>query len=241
MREVVAAEAAVQEQLGDVILKVPYSFPFPFLNYYLYGYEHYFTAYAQYPEVIERDFSACADYCVLANRAAAKAFRQAAWPPYARLDHDMASAGGTLVSIDSLERLWFPHFTRAIEPLIRAGVRAIWHCDGNLMDMVPRLIDAGVRGFQGFEYEHGMDYEKICRMKTREGDPLLIIGGVSVTTTLPFGTPDDVRREIHWLVDNGPEGNLMLGCSSSIAPGVPWPNLKALVDGFKHYRLHGRT
>jgi hypothetical protein len=38
----------------------------------------------------------------------------------------------------------------------------IWHCDGNLMQMVPRLLDVGLRGFRGFPYEDGMDYEKIC-------------------------------------------------------------------------------
>jgi len=71
----------------------------------------------------------------------------------------------------------------------------IWHCDGNLMDMVPRLLEVGIRGFQGFQYEDGMDYEKICRMKDREGRDLIIIAGVSVTRTLPHGTPADVKRE----------------------------------------------
>ena len=72
----------------------------------------------------------------------------------------------------------------------------IWHCDGNLMQMVPRLLDAGLHGFQGFQYENGMDYERICQMKSCEGDSLIIIAGVSVTRTLPQGTPDDVRREM---------------------------------------------
>jgi len=234
-------EADTQAALGKVMLKVPYSFPFPVLDYGIYGYEHYFTAYAVYPEVVEQAFAACADYCVLANRAAATLFRERKLLPYARLDHDMASAGGTLVDVTSLDRLWFPHFARSIAPLIDAGVRAIWHCDGNLMQMVPRLIEAGIQGFQGFEYEHGMDYTRICRMKTRDGNPLLIVAGVSVTRTLPHGTPSDVRKEMAWLVENGPKDNLVLGCSSSIVPGVPWPNLEALVEGFHHYRTTARA
>ena len=35
--------------------------------------------------------------------------------------------------IRSLDRIWFPHFARSIQPLLDAGVRLIWHCDGNLM------------------------------------------------------------------------------------------------------------
>jgi len=123
---------------------------------------------------------------------------------------------------------------------VRANIRMIWHCDGNLMQMVPRLLAAGIKGFQGFQYECSMDYNAICRMHAHDGDDLLIIAGVSVTQTLPYGTPDDVRQEMRWLVERGPQRGLFLGCSSSIAPGVPWKNLQTLVEGFWHYRTHGR-
>jgi uroporphyrinogen decarboxylase len=123
---------------------------------------------------------------------------------------------------------------------VDAGVKLVWHCDGNLSEMVPRLLECGLAGFQGFQYEFNMDYEKICKMKTRDGQPLLIVGGVSVTQTLPHGTPDDVKKQLRWLVDNGPKTGLFLACSSSIAPGVPWENLKTLVEGFKYYRERGR-
>jgi hypothetical protein len=116
----------------------------------------------------------------------------------------------------------------------------IWHCDGNLMAMVPRLLDAGLHGFQGFQYEDGMAYPRICAMTTRDGDPLVIIAGVSVTRTLPHGTPDDVRKELRWLVEHGPRSGLFLGASSSIAPGVPWENLAAMVEGFHYFRENGR-
>jgi hypothetical protein len=32
----------------------------------------------------------------------------------------------------------------------------------------------------------------------------------------------------------------MLGCSSSVAPGVPLENIKALLEGFAYYRENGR-
>lgn len=146
-----------------------------------------------------------------------------------------------LVDVQTLDKLWFPHFARSIQPLLDAGIRLIWHCDGNLMAMVPRLLEVGLSGFQGFQYEDGMDYEKICGMSDRNGDPLFIIAGVSVTTTLPHGQPADVKRQIEWLVERGPKVGLMLGCSSSIAPGVPLENIKTLIAGLKYYRAHGRT
>ena len=77
-------------------------------------------------------------------------------------------------------------------------------------------------------------------MKTRSGEGLIIQGGVSVTRTLPHGTPEDVRKELAWLVKEGPRTGLFLGASSSVAPGVPWENLKAFVEGLAYYRTHGR-
>jgi hypothetical protein len=78
-------------------------------------------------------------------------------------------------------------------------------------------------------------------MKTRDGEDLIIIGGVSVTRTLPFGAPADVRRELAWLVERGPKTGLFLGGSSSITPGVPWENMQTLIEGLAHYRLRGRS
>ncbi len=242
VRRRIAGELDVQNLFGMNMLKGPYGgfFSFPGFLYGHYGYANYFMAYALYPEVIERGFQIHADMSEVHNRIAARAIIEGGLPKLLRLDHDMADSRGMLVDIKTLDKMWFPHFARSIQPLLDAGVRLIWHCDGNLMDMVPRLLECGLGGFQGFQYEDGMDYEKICRMKTRDGDDLFIIAGVSVTTTLPHGKPDDVRRQMDWLVANGPKVGLMLGCSSSIAPGVPLENIKALIEGFRHYREHGR-
>jgi len=239
--DILAGEAAIQAKLGPDILKSGFEFiHFPGLAYSLYGYTHYFMAVALYPDVIERHFALQADLGVLQNRAAARAYREGRLAPLFRLDHDIADSRGTLMSPRTLDRLWLPHFARSLEPMLETDVRMIWHCDGNLMQMVPRLLDAGVRGFQGFQYEDGMDYERICAMKTRDGDPLVIIGGVSVTRTLPFGSPADVKRELAWLVECGPKAGLFLGGSSSIAPGTPWENIETLVEGLKYYQSHGR-
>lgn len=233
-------ETGIQDRFGPDILKTGHGKRFPALRYGAYGYENYFMAYALFPDVMEKDFSLQADLAMRRSEATVKAYETAGLPPLFRLDHDMADGRGTLVDIKSLDEIWFPHFDRSIAPLVKAGVNLIWHCDGNLMDMVPRLLDCGLRGFQGFQYEYGMDYEKICRMKSRDGESLLIIGGVSVTTTLPKGTPDDVKKELKWLVENGPEVGLILGGTSSITPGTPYENIKTLVEGFDHYRQHGR-
>lgn len=241
VKQILDSEMSIQQKLGDSILKTGYGFIyFPHFRYTTYGYENYLMAYALYPEVMEKDFSLQADFMLLNNRAAARAYKEGNLPPVYRLDHDMADSRGTLVNIKTLDKIWFPHFARCLEPMLKTDVQMIWHCDGNLMEMVPRLLDVGLKGFQGFQYECGMDYEKICKMKTKEGDDLLIIAGVSVTTTLPLGTPDDIKTQMKWLVDNGPKTGLFLAGTSSITPGVPWENIKTFVEGLNYYRVYGR-
>ena len=237
-----ASEADLQTRLGPNVLKIPYGWGrFPCFAYGEYGYEHYFSAYALYPDVIERHFRLQADLAATVNRAVAAAWTEAGLPAMLRLDHDMADSRGILVRPSSLDQLWFPHFASSIEPLRRAGIRLVWHCDGNVSDMVSGLIECGVSGFQGFQYECGVDYPALCRRRASDGSSLLIFAGVSVTRTLPYGSPTDVRREVDWLVDNGPATGLFLATSSSVAPGVPYENLLAMRDAFRHYQTVGRS
>ena len=242
MDKLIQEERRVQAEFGPAILKVPYGgfFSLPGFAYGHYGYEAYFMAYALYPEVMEKHYKLSADLAVKRNILSAKAILKGKLPKVLRLDHDMADSRGTLVREETLDKIWFPHLRRALEPLLNAGIRLLWHCDGNLMKMVPRLIESGISGFQGFQYEDGMDYVKICRMKDRNGGPLMIWAGVSVTRTLPMGKPADVTKEMKFLVENGPPVGLVLGGSSSVAPGVPIANIRAMIEGRKYYLKHGR-
>ena len=241
VKAVVEHETGVQREIGPDILKCGYahmSFP-PFL-YYLYGYEHYFSAYALYPEIIDRVFALQGDLSYLKNKAAVKAFVQADLPLYHRLDHDMADGKGVLVDVKTLERAWVPAFIKAISPAAEAGFTLLWHCDGNLMKLIPYLLEAGVNGFQGFQYEFGMDYPYICALKAKDGKSMVIQAGVSVTRELPMGTPGDVRRQVNELVEHGPKTGLFLGISSSCVPGTPYENICAAIEGMQHYKTHGR-
>ena len=236
----IKAETEVQDFFGPNMLKVPYIFNFPVLRYGRYGYVNYFMAYALFPEIMELDFKLQAELAAKTNATKARAIVDGNLPRVIRLDHDMADSRGTLVDIHSLDKIWFPNLEKSIQPFLDAGIRLIWHCDGNLMEMVPRLIKAGISGFQGFQYEDGMDYEKICRMTDRDGNPLMIWAGVSVTRTLPLGTTADVKTEMKWLVDHGPKTGLFLGGSSSITPGTNRENIKTMLEGLKYYRENGR-
>lgn len=241
VQSIINQESQSQHLLGSDILKTGHGqLMFPHLLYTLYGYEPFFTAYALYPDVIDRLFSLQADLALLQNQAIVAAYQRSGRPLYHRLDHDMADSRGLLVSLKSLQRSWLPHFYRSLQPAVQAGFRLVWHCDGNLMALITDLLECGVNGFQGFQYEDGMDYVAICSLKAQNGDPLLIQAGISVTRELPMGKPADIKRQIDFLVENGPKTGLFLSLSSSCTPGTPWENIKTAVEGMQYYLQHGR-
>lgn len=241
VHSIINQEKLIQEKLGETVVKSGYGYiRFPTLSYGYYGYENYFMSYLLYPEINEKLFSLQADYAELHNKAAARAIVEGNLPLLYRLDHDMADSRGLLVSMKSLEKLWLPHFYRSLKDVLKTGINLIWHCDGNLMELIPYLIDCGIKGFQGFQYESGMDYPKICKMRAKDGDTLIIVAGVSVTEVLPKGSIDSLKQHMKFLVENGPETGLFLAASSSITPGTNRENVLAFIEGLKYYREHGR-
>jgi len=125
-----------------------------------------------------------------------------------------------------------------VAPLIANDIRIIWHCDGNVLPILPSLIEIGVSGLQGFQEEAGVYFAKLVPLKSRWGRPLILWGCVSVTTTLPFGSPEDVRAAVRRSYQlAGPGRGFGLASTSSIMPEVPDENIDAL---YLYGREYGR-
>jgi uroporphyrinogen decarboxylase len=74
-----------------------------------------------------------------------------------------------------------------------------------------------------------------AELKTLAGDRLCFEGGVSVQTTLPFGTPQDVREEVEHLIHTlGKGGGYILGPSHWIQAGTPVENILTMFETALH-------
>jgi hypothetical protein len=60
---------------------------------------------------------------------------------------------------------YFPHLDHALQPLVDAGFKLIWHSDGNMNDMIGPLIDIGRAGFQGFQEECGTLIKDVAKRR----------------------------------------------------------------------------
>ena len=104
--------------------------------------------------------------------------------------------------------------------------------------IVDDLIDCGVSGFQGFQEETGFDIGEIAEKRVRAGRKPLLLAGLSVDRVLPFGSVDDVEKEVERIIDTaGPGGGLAVGTANTAGPDCPDANLEAL---YRHPHAYTR-
>ena len=142
---------------------------------------------------------------------------------------DIAGQHGLLMAIPLWQEFIQPCHIAINQVIHDFGVRVIYHSDGAVMDGVPGLLEMGIDVLEALQFDaEGMDAQ---RLKALYGERLSFAGGISVQSTLPFGTPEDVRAEVHERVRVlGTNGGYLLGPSHAIQGGTPAENVLALFD-----------
>jgi len=226
--EFVAEFKASQSRCGDIVWcpadwgMIPNA-----LWYHEFGYESALMTLALYPDCYRKLILVSAARGRQRVILRARAIREGISPRAILTGEDLCSQQGPLVSPDYLRREYFPLLEYTFEPLLEVGAKIVWHCDGGYRDLLDDVLACGASGLQGFQRECGMELEWIVDKRTRNGDPLLIFGPMSVTTTLPHGTPEDVRAEVHRAMDLcRDKASLVFFTSNTINPDVPLENLQ---------------
>ena len=227
-----------QEDLGSNILCLPSCDSTTFTWYMEFGYESYLVAIALYPEIMKKLFRYSAEEARLRNMVRVELVRQKQLPPFFFTGQDICGGEGPMVSPGTLSSIYFPNLLHAIEPLVEIGAEIIWHSDGYIIPIVDELIACGVSGFQGFQEETGFDIREIAARPVRSGRKPLLLAGLSVDKTLPFGGVADVEKEVERIIDTvGSGGGLAIGTANTAGPDCPNENLKAL---YRHVHQYAR-
>lgn len=147
---------------------------------------------------------------------------------------DIAGQNGLLMSLPMWEEFIKPCHTRLNKVIHEHGAKVIYHSDGAVTEAIPGLMDMGIDILQALQFSaDGMDPQVL---KTRHGKDLCFEGGVSVQTTLPFGTRDKVEAEVKNLITVlGKNGGYILGPSHVIQAGTPPENIVALFNTAINY------
>ncbi len=202
--------------------------------YVEYGYTAFMMACALYPEAVGKIYWAKSLHSRERAKILAKLYPEYDLLPLMFCGEDLCNNQGPMVSPKFLRQYYLPTVRMIIEPLLEIGVRFIHHCDGDVRPLLGDYLATGFSGFQGFQYELGLDMYEIRKMRSLQGEEPLIFTGLSVTRTLPFGTPDDIREEIDYFLDFTDGGRGMFLITSNVT-GVEVP-VENLQTGYRYVK-----
>jgi hypothetical protein len=147
---------------------------------------------------------------------------------------DFGTQQGELISPAAFERLVAPHYRRLFAWIHEhTAWKVFFHSCGSIYRLIPHMIAMGVDILNPVQSSTArMDP---TRLKAEFGDRLVFWGGgVETQTVLPFGTPDDVRRQVHERVRIlGPAGGFVFAPTQDIQADVPVENLLAMYDAVR--------
>lgn len=145
---------------------------------------------------------------------------------------DLAFADGYFISPDWCRRALFPWFRRYGEIAAARGLPLIYHCDGDIWDLLPDLADCGFTALQPIEPK-AMD---IIEVKRRWGRQFALIGNIDLGYTLTRGTPEQVEAEVRQRIrEMAPGGGYCVGSSNSITSYVPLANYRAMIAATRQW------
>ena len=108
------------------------------------------------------------------------------------------------------------------------------HTCGSVVDLIPDMVECGLDVLQSIQPE-AADMS-LAELKARFGQELCFHGGISIQRTMPFGTPDDVRREVKGIADTvKPDGGYIFCTAHNIQADTSVENVQALMKAYHEY------
>jgi uroporphyrinogen decarboxylase len=142
---------------------------------------------------------------------------------------DVATQESLLISQDMWQDQIQPHHQKLIDLCQKHDVKVMYHCDGAIYPLIPRLIEMGIDVLNPIQADaKDMDPQKI---KNEFGDKLAFHGGIDIIDTLPNGTPSQVQEEVKSRISTlGNGGGYILASSHHIQGDTPLENILAMYD-----------
>ncbi len=142
---------------------------------------------------------------------------------------DIGTQNAMLMSPDTWRRFLKPRMARFISTIkgINPRLKVAYHSDGLIYPVIPELIEIGVDVLNPVQ-PRSMDP---AFLKETYGKQLCFWGSIDEQHTLPFGGPDDVRKEVATRLSTiGKGGGLIIGPTHHVQLDTPVENIQALVD-----------
>jgi uroporphyrinogen decarboxylase len=193
------------------------------------GLENFLCDMAQRPEMAETLLGIINDMRIEYSRRAAEAGADVLY-----LADDVGTQRGMMMSPAMFRRWIKPGHAAAIAAAraVKPDIHVFYHSDGDIRAIIEDLIEIGITVLNPVQPEC-MDPAWV---KAEYGDRLAFWGTMGTQTTMPFGTPDQVRRVVKERIETvGRGGGLVLAPTHVLEPEVPWENVVAFIEAAREY------
>ena len=176
------------------------------------------------PREVHRLFRALTDFYLVAIE---RAKREVGADAIMTSD-DLGTQTGPFFSPEVFREFYKPYYRELIDRTHELGMHFWLHACGCIEKFLPELVDLGLDVIHPIQ-KYTMDEASIAR---QFGDKITIWAGFDVQRVIPWGSPDDVRREVRFMMDTycRPEGRFMLTAGNGINGDCPVESLRALYE-----------
>jgi uroporphyrinogen decarboxylase len=150
---------------------------------------------------------------------------------------DFATQRGMLIDPNQWRKYFKPVYRKLFGLAKKYGLYVWFHCCGAISDVLPDLIDIGMDVWETVQVHlPGNEPERI---KREFGKEITFFGAVNTQSTLPYGTPEDVRREVRERIKVlGKGGGYICGPDHHIKVDVPWKIMSQPAGTLKAYGFY---
>ncbi|MCB0246083.1 MAG: hypothetical protein KDI12_21900 [Anaerolineae bacterium] len=191
------------------------------------GYEQALTDLLLNPELIDRIMEIPFRYHLSAAKRLVELGVDMIWT-----GDDVGAQNRMLMSPKTWRRFLKPRMATFIAELkrINPAVKVAYHSDGNILPIIPDLIEIGLDVLNPIQPQ-SMDPAEVARLY---GDKLCFWGSIDEQYTLPYGTPAEVEAEVHVRLETlGKQGGLIIGPTHHVQLDTPLENFWAMVNTVK--------
>ena len=189
------------------------------------GLENLCCAFYDQPELVERMMEERAEAIIRITEEVMK---------YTSFDvfwfwEDMAYNHASLIDPKLYRKFALKHYKRVCDWLKSKGVKHIGlDSDGNIWELIPIWLDAGLTQLWPFEVQSGMD---VVKVRKEFGRDLAILGGIDKRSLIEGG--EAMRHEVDRVMPLVEQGGYIPELDHSVPPDVSWPNFVEYVEYLK--------
>ena len=188
------------------------------------GMENALTDYYLEPESVHKLFGRFTEfYCELINILAKKTNLDGVF-----LSDDLGHQTGSFFSKKVFNEFYMPYYKIICDTAHKNNLHIWLHACGNIAEFMPELIESGfdvIHPIQKYTMEEAEIAEKY-------GKQICIWAGMDVQQTIPWGSPDDVRKEVRFMYDTYRKYNakFMITAGNGITSDCTVESLYAFID-----------